>query len=107
MRKIVATLIFFLVLLMAASVAGKTIQPGEVRTAVGTVSAVDIQHSALVVETHTAKGELTIGVTMKEGAPVLRKGKNVSLGDLKVGEKVTVKYGRDDDMLVGLEVHAR
>ena len=107
MSKITAVLIFFLVLLMAVSVAGKTIQPGEVRTAVGTVSAVDVQHSALVVETPTAKGDLTIGVTMKKDAPVTRKGKNVGLGDIKVGENVTIKYGREADMLVGLEVHAR
>ena len=100
-------LIFFLVLLMAVSIAGKTIQPGEVRTAVGTVSAVDVPHSALVVETPTARGDLTIGVTMKKDAPVTRKGKNVNLGDLKVGETVTVQYGREADMLVGLEVHAR
>ena len=107
MRKTMACLLFFLVLLLAVSLAGKTIQPGEVRTAVGTLSAVDIQSSALVVETPTAKGDLTVGVTMKKDAPVLRKGKNVGLRDLKVGETVTVRYGRDGDMLVGLEVRAR
>lgn len=107
MRKIAAYPLFFLVLLMAVSVAGKTIQPGEVRTAVGTVSAVDLEHSALVVKAPTAKGDITIGVTMKKDAPVMRKGTNVSLRDLKVGEKVTIKYGRDDDVLVGLEVRAR
>jgi hypothetical protein len=107
MRKTMACLLFFLVLLLAVSVAGETIRPGEVRTAVGTVSAVDIQSSALVVETPTAKGDLTVGVTMKKDAPILRKGKNVGLRDLKVGETVTVKYGRDGDMLVGLEVRAR
>lgn len=41
---------------------------------------------------------------MKKVAPVMGKGKNVSIQDLKVGEKVTIKYGRDGDMLVGLEV---
>jgi hypothetical protein len=102
-----ACLLFFLVLLLAVSVAGETIRPGEIRTAVGTVSAVDIQSSALVVETPTAKGDLTVGVTMKKDAPIMRKGKNVGLRDLKVGETVTVKYGRDGDMLVGLEVRAR
>jgi hypothetical protein len=107
MRKTMACLLFFLVLLLAVSVAGETIRPGEVRTAVGTVSAVDIQSSALVVETPTAKGDLTVGVTMKKDAPIMRKGKNVGLRDLKVGETVTVKYGRDGDMLVGLEVRAR
>lgn len=107
MKKTAACLFFFLVLFMAVSVTGKTIQPGEVRTAVGTVSAVDAQQSALVVETPTAKGDLTIGVTLKKDVPVTRKGKNVSLGDLKVGEEVTVKYGREGDTLVGLEVRAR
>jgi len=107
MRKTMACLLFFLVLLLAVSVAGETIRPGEIRTAVGTVSAVDIQSSALVVETPTAKGDLTVGVTMKKDAPIMRKGKNVGLRDLKVGETVTVKYGRDGDMLVGLEVRAR
>jgi hypothetical protein len=107
MRITMACVLFFLVLLLAVSVAGETIRPGEVRTAVGTVSAVDIQSSALVVETPTAKGDLTVGVTMKKDAPIMRKGKNVGLRDLKVGETVTVKYGRDGDMLVGLEVRAR
>ena len=107
MSKIAACLFFFLVLLIAVSVAGKTIEPGEIRTAVGTVSAIDVEQSALVVEAPTAKGDLTIGMTMKKDAPVMRRGKKVSLRDLKVGEKVTVRYGREDNMLVGLEVRAR
>lgn len=107
MRNIASGLVFALVLLVAVSTAAKTIQPGEVRTAMGTVSAVDVQSSALVVEAPTAKGTLTVGVTMNKDATVTRKGKHVNLGDLQVGEKVTIRYTRDGDMLVGLEVRAR
>ncbi len=107
MKKIASCLIFSLVLVVAVSAAGKTIQPGEVRTATGTVSAVDVNSSAVVVEAPTAKGMLTVGVTMGKDGTVTRKGKKVGLPDLKVGEKVTIKYTRDGDMLVGLEVRAR
>ncbi|UCF88868.1 MAG: hypothetical protein JSV70_01035 [bacterium] len=96
-----------LLLLAAAMVTAGTITPGETRQAVGTVSAVDLAAAAVVVEAPIEAGTLTVGVTMKKGAPVTRKGSAISLSDIKVGDKVTLTYTREGDRLVGLDIKAR
>jgi hypothetical protein len=96
----------FMTVLMAVVVQAGTILPGETRTAIGRVGAVDIREAALVVDAPIEAGMLTVGVTMKPGAVISRNGKAIKLGDLKPGEKVTLIYTRKDDQLIGLEVKA-
>ena len=84
MKTMVFLLVFVLALGGIVSVAGaSTIQSGEVRTVTGKVSAVDVGARALVMKAPTAKGMLTVGVTMKEGAPVTKDARKVALDDLK------------------------
>ncbi|UCG39473.1 MAG: hypothetical protein JSV00_04420 [bacterium] len=104
-RKI--TILTAVALLLAAVAAAGTIAPGETRQAVGTISAVEPAAGAVVVEAPVEAGMLTVGVTMDKGASISRKGAAIGLGDLKVGEKVTLTYTRQGDRLVGLEIRAR
>ncbi len=73
----------------------------------GTVSAVDLTAAAVVVEAPIEAGMLTVGVTMKKGAAITRKGSAIGLNDIKVGDKVTLTYTREGDRLVGLDIKAR
>lgn len=108
MKTMVFRLAFVLALAGMVSVAGaSTIQTGEVRTVTGKVSAVDAGAGVLVMEAPTAKGMLTVGVTMKEGAPITKDKRKVTLDDLKVDETVTLKYTRENGRLIGLAVRAR
>ena len=106
MRNSLLSLVLALVLVIPVSAIGATIKEGMVRTETGKVSAIDAKAPAIVVDAPLGKKVLTIGVTMKKDAHITRKGKAVGLGDLKVGEKVSIKYTREDDRLVGLAVNA-
>ncbi len=99
---------FVLALFGTVTVAdASTIRPGEVRMATGKVVAIDWDASSLVMESPTGKGMLTVGVTMKKGALIRKNKRAVGLADLKEDEPVTLKYTRDNDRLIGLEIAAR
>jgi hypothetical protein len=83
------------------------IKPGEVRIATGKVSAIDPASRALVMESPTSKGMMSGGVTRKEGASIMKKSRAISLGDLKAGETVTLRYLRENGRLIGMNVKAR
>lgn len=79
----------------------RTIAPGEVRVVRGTVTAVDVEHNALVIDAKVAKGILTVGVTV-DARTAFSEGK--SLGNMKVGDTVTLKYGREDSRLIAKSI---
>jgi hypothetical protein len=91
---------------MAFVADASTIKPGEVRIATGKVSAIDPGSNALVMESPTSKGMMAIGVTMKEGAPIMEKSRAIRLGDLKAGETVTLRYTRENGRLIGMSLKA-
>lgn len=108
MKTMVFRFVFMLALAGMVSVAGaSTIQSGEVRTVTGKVSAVDVGARALVMKAPTAKGKLTVGVTLKEDAPITKDKRKVALDDLKMDETVTLRYTRENGRLIGLAVRAR
>jgi hypothetical protein len=92
---------------MAFVANASTIHPGEVRITTGKVLAIDSGANALVMESPTGKGPLTVGVTMKEDAAIRKANKAVGLGALKVDEPVTLTYTQENSRLIGLEVTAR
>jgi hypothetical protein len=91
---------------MAFVADASTIKPGEVRIATGKVSAIDSASNALVMESPTSKGMMTVGVTMKKGASIMEKSRAISLGDLKVGKTVALRYTRENGRLIGMSVRA-
>ena len=72
----------------------------ETRT--GKVIAVDPQGKAIVITVGSGKAALTVGTVIKADTKLMVKGKSMPLSDLekalKVGDTVTVKYVRTDDL---------
>ena len=80
-----------------------TIAPGEVRTAQGSLAGVDVANRSVVIEVPGSKA-FVVGVTLKEGVTPTSDGKPVSLSDLPVGKNALLKYTREGDRLVGMEL---
>jgi hypothetical protein len=76
--------------------------PGQIRTVEGTVSAVDVAHRSVVLHVPSPKGELTVGVTLGDATVPTVKRVEISLAEVRVGDKATLKYTRQDGRLVGL-----
>ncbi len=86
---------------------GATIAPGEVRVVVGKISAVDVAYRAVVVEVPTPKGDLTVGVTLADTVTPRVDGQPIALSDISVGQTARLKYTREDDRLIGLDLVVR
>ena len=82
----------------------ETIQPGAVRWVTGKVTAVDMVHRTVVIEVPRGSKMLTVGVTMEDSATLVGIKRFV---DLKEGMRVSLKYTRTDDRLIGKELWVR
>jgi len=60
------------------------------RTGTGRVTA--IEEGSIVVEIPAGKDFMTVGAIVPPDAKILKKGKKVKLADIKVGDKVTIKW---------------
>jgi len=97
----IISITIFMGIFFAGIVTARTIAPGEIRVVKGKVTAVDVEHNALVVDTKIAKGILTVGVTI-DARTTFSKGK--SLEDIKVGDTVILKYTREDGRLIAKSI---
>lgn len=102
------------VLLVGIMVAFKqaAVLAGEptVRSVRGEVVAVTVNDTpqVIVVKAMTGgKKEMIVGATVESGTVVTRGKDRVSLGDVKVGESVELKYIKNADGLVAKSVHVR
>ena len=72
----------------------------ETRT--GKVIAVDPEGKAIVINVGSGKEAMTVGAVIKADTKLMVKGKSMLLADLekalKVGDTVTLKYVRTDDL---------
>ena len=73
----------------------------------GKVVAVDVAYRTVVVDVTTAKGELTVGVTLASSVAPRVDGQTIPLRDVAVGERAVLKYTRENGSLVGLEMRVR
>ena len=81
-----------------------------VRSVHGEVVAVTVDATPQVIVVKTmigGKKEMIVGATVESGTVVTRGKNRVSLGDIKVGEKVQLKYIKNADGLVAKSVHVR
>jgi len=71
----------------------------------GEVTAVEPVARTMVVKAMEGKKELTVGVDVADKT-VIRQGKaHKTLGDIKVGDRVWMKYERTNDKLVAEAIH--
>lgn len=87
--------------------AARTIAVGEERVVEGTITAVDVAYRTVVIDVDTAKGPLTVGVTLDAGVTPRSNGDRVALGALSVGQTAVLRYTRRDGRLVGLDLNVR
>lgn len=81
----------------AAAAAAKKVEVHRVR---GEVTAVEPNAKTMVVKVMEGKKELTVGVDVTDKT-VIRRGKaHKTLADIKVGDRVWMKYERANDKLV-------
>ena len=92
--------------LLAGSALAATIEPGELRSVFGTVTAVSVPDNAVLVSVETDKGPLVVGVTMEEKAEVLFDGKPAFLKDFHAGVNAGLSYKREGDRLLGTKLWA-
>ncbi len=82
--------------------AARSVEPSEVHQVRGDVIAVELQASPMTLTLNTMEGkrQLTVGVDIT-GKTMIREGKLVkSLGDIKAGDHVWLRYRRSNDSLV-------
>ncbi len=70
------------------------------RQASGTVTAVTEQSRTLVVEVPLGGKRMIVGVEVPESAAIIVKGKSGRLGDIRVGDRLTLRYIREEHRLV-------
>ena len=74
---------------------------GAVSTATGMVAAVTMASKTIVVEAELGgKKNWTIGAEVTDKTKLQADGKNIALGDIKVGDKVSITWTRLEDKLV-------
>jgi Cu/Ag efflux protein CusF len=66
----------------------------KMETVTGKVAAIDPEGKGIVV----MKGAMDVGTIVSPDTMIKVKGKKAALGDIKVGDKVTVKYERSNDL---------
>ncbi len=72
---------------------------GKMETATGKVTSVDPGGMAITIsENIGGKGALDVGTIVDKDTLVKIKGKDATLGDIKVGDTVTVKYLKSNDL---------
>ena len=84
-----------------AEKAEKTEQKAEVRRVRGEVTAVEPGAKTMVVKTYNAKKEeMTVGVDVTDKTVIREKKAHKTLADIKVGDKVWMKYEEYGDKFV-------
>ena len=82
------------------STASQMEKKSEVRRVRGDVTAVEPQAKTMVVKAMEGKKALDVGVDVTDKT-IIREGKaNKTLGDIKVGDRVWMKYEKTSDKLV-------
>ena len=72
---------------------------GKMQIATGKVTSVDPEGKAITISENIAgKGALDVGTIVDKDTLVKIKGKEATLGDIKVGDTVTINYLKSNDL---------
>jgi Cu/Ag efflux protein CusF len=96
-RSVVMTCILLLVAFFLAGVAAAQ-EMGKMETATGVVTSVDPQGTAITILWKVANEELDVGTIVDNDTVVKVNGKTATLQDIKVGDKVTIRYLKSDNL---------
>ena len=87
-------------LVIVGLMVGAALAKGEVRDVVGKVVAVELGSKTIVMETPAGKSVMTVGAEVPDKATITAGKATKSLSDIKVGDKIRMKYVREEDRLV-------
>lgn len=83
---------FFLASVVAAA------ETGKMETATGKVTSVDPQGKAITISAKVGKEAMDVGTIVDKDTKVKVGGKAANLNDIKVGDTVTIRYLRSDNL---------
>lgn len=106
-RRVLVPWLAMLFLVPPLAAWGSTIAPGQVRVVQGKVAAVDVPHRAVVVDVAVPAGTLTVGVTLAPSVEPMGPKGALPLSDIQVGQPAVLRYTRENDRLVGLDLTVR
>jgi len=87
-------------LVIAGLMTGATLEKGGSRDVVGKVVAVETGSRMIVVDAAVGTGIMTIAAEMPDKATITAGKVAKNLSDIKVGDTVKMKYGREENRLI-------
>jgi len=96
-RSVVMTWVLLLVAFFLASMVTAQ-EMGKMQTATGEVTSVDPQGTAITISWKVGKEALDVGTIVDKDTVVKVKGKTATLQDIKVGDIVTIRYLKSDNL---------
>jgi len=87
-------------LVIVGLMVGVALAKGAVRDVVGKVVAVEAGSRTIVMESPVGKTIMTVGAEVPDKASITAGKVAKSLSDIKVGDKIRMKYVREEDKLV-------
>jgi Cu/Ag efflux protein CusF len=87
-------------LVIVGLMVGMTLAKGEVRDVAGKVIAVELGSKTIVMEAPAGKSIMTVGAEVPDKASITAGRVAKKLSDIKVGDKIRMKYVREEDKLV-------
>lgn len=96
-RSIAMTCVFLLVALFLAGVATAQ-ETGKMETATGVVTSVAPQGTAITIDWKVGNEVFDVGTIVDQGTVVKVGGKVATLQDIKVGDTVTIRWLKSDNL---------
>ena len=87
-------------LMIIGLMTGATLEKGESRVMTGKVVAVEAGSRMIVVDAAVDTGIMTIGAEVPDKAIITAGKVAKNLSDIKVGDTVKMKYGREENRLI-------
>lgn len=87
-------------LVILGLIAGAALAKGEVKDVVGKVVAVELGSKTIVMDTTVGRSVMTVGAEVPDKASITAGNVAKKLSDIKVGDKIRMKYVREEDKLV-------
>lgn len=87
-------------LMIIGLMTGTTLEKGESQVMTGKVVAVEAGSRMIVVDAAVDTGIMTIGAEVPDKAIITAGKVAKNLSDIKVGDTVKMKYGREEDRLI-------
>ena len=87
-------------LVIVGLMVGVAFAKGAVRDVVGKVIAVELGSKTIVMEAPVGKSIMTVGAEVPDKASITAGKVTKKLSDIKVGDKIRMKYVREEDKLV-------